>query len=41
MKCLLWYKEKENKEPKLYMKLVGEKERMCVVLKAMLKALCS
>jgi hypothetical protein len=35
----LWYKEKKNKEPKLYLKLVGEKERMGAVLKAILKAL--
>jgi hypothetical protein len=39
MKCLLWFKEKKGKEPKLYLKLNGVKERMCNVLMAVLDAL--
>lgn len=37
MKCLMWYREKANKEPKLYLKLVGERGRMEVVLEAILE----
>lgn len=39
MKCLLWFKEKKNKEPKLYLKLNGGKEDMANVLEAILDAL--
>lgn len=39
MKCLLWFKEKENKEPKLYLKLNGKKKDMASVLMSILDAL--
>jgi hypothetical protein len=39
MKCLLWFREKKNKEPKLYLKLNGKKEGMSNVLMAILDAL--
>jgi hypothetical protein len=39
MKCLLWFKEKKNKEPKLYLKLNGEKKGMANVLMSILDAL--
>jgi hypothetical protein len=34
MKCLLWFKEKKNKEPKLYLALKGERKEMDGVLVA-------
>lgn len=34
MKCLLWFKEKKNKEPKLYLMIKGENGRMYCILKA-------
>lgn len=40
MKCLFWFKEKKNKEPKLYLKLNGEEKEMANVLEAILDALC-
>jgi hypothetical protein len=39
MKCFLWFKEKKNKEPKLYLKLNGARKGMCIVLVAILEAL--
>lgn len=41
MKCLLWFKEKKGKEPKLYMKLNGEEGGMYNVLVAILGVLKS
>jgi hypothetical protein len=39
MRCLLWFKEKKGKEPKLYLKLNGEKDDMANALIAILDAL--
>lgn len=41
MKCLLWFKEKKNKEPKLYLKLNGGRSEMGTALVAILNALGS
>jgi hypothetical protein len=38
MKCFIWFKEKKNKEPKLYVMLKGERKGMSVILKAVLDA---
>jgi hypothetical protein len=40
MKCLLWFKEKKNREPKLYLKLNGKREEMSIALEALLEGLC-
>ena len=40
MKCLFWFKEKKDKEPKLYLKLNGKRGEMSIVLEALLEGLC-